>query len=116
MTALRAWLTMVPTIALAPDTRLEIVVIDGWLDVIEMKKPKKVSQIPTSERFQPKFSKVIARYIRTAHPGWMVLFYNGEVSLLAHDNLYSLPDISSPVCESRCLVVGILDTPLLYSV
>ena len=69
VTALCAWLTMVPTIALAPDTRLEIVVIDGRLDVIKTKKPKKVSQIPTSERYQPKFSKGIARYIRTAHPG-----------------------------------------------
>ena len=48
VTALHAWLTMVPAIALAPDTRLEIVVLDGRLDVIEMKKPEKVSQIPTS--------------------------------------------------------------------
>ena len=69
VTALRAWLAMVPTIALAPDTRLEIVVLDGRLDVIEMKKPKKVSQILTSERYQLNFSKGIARYIRTAHPG-----------------------------------------------
>ena len=45
VTALRAWLAMVPAIALAPDTRLEIVVLDGRLDVIKMKKPKKVSQI-----------------------------------------------------------------------
>ena len=49
VTALCAWLAMVPTVALAPDTRLEIVIQDGRLDVIEMKKPKKVSQIPTSE-------------------------------------------------------------------
>ena len=39
--ALRAWLAMVPPIALAPDTRLEIAVVDGWLDIIEMKKPKR---------------------------------------------------------------------------
>ena len=109
ITALRAWLTMVPAIALAPDTRLEIVIIDGWLDVIETKKPKKVSQILKSEWYQPKFSKGIAHYIRTAHPSWAVLFYNGEVSLLARDNLYSLPNISSPAHESRCLVVGVLD-------
>ena len=49
VTALRAWLAMVPAIALALDTRLEIVVLDGQLDVIKTKKPKKVSQIPTSE-------------------------------------------------------------------
>ena len=49
VTAIHAWLAMVPTIALAPDTRLEIVIIDGQLDVIEMNKPKKVSQILTSE-------------------------------------------------------------------
>ena len=42
----------------------------------------------------------------------MVLFYNGEVSQLVHDNLYSLPNIPSPARESRCLVVGILDVPL----
>ena len=54
VTALRAWLTMVPAVALAPDTRLEIVVLDGRLDVIEMKKPEKVSQIPTSEQYQLK--------------------------------------------------------------
>ena len=41
----------------------------------------------------------------------MVLFYNGEVSLLARDNLYSLPDIPSPARESCCLVVGVLDVP-----
>ena len=109
VTVLHAWLAMVPTIALAPDTRLEIVILDGWLDVIKMKKPKKVSQILTSEQYQLKFSKGIAHYIRTAHPGWTVLFYNGEVSLLARDNLYSLSDISSPAHESRCLVVGVLD-------
>ena len=43
VTALCAWLVMVPTIALALDTRLEIVIIDGQLDVIKTKKPKKVS-------------------------------------------------------------------------
>ena len=43
VSALRAWLAMVPAIALAPDTRLEIAVIDGRLDVIKTKKPKKVS-------------------------------------------------------------------------
>ena len=59
VTALRAWLTMVPAIGLAPDTRLEIVVLDGQLDVIETKKLKKVSQIPTSERYQPKLAKVL---------------------------------------------------------
>ena len=47
--ALRAWLAMVPAIALVPDTRLEIVILDGRLDVIETKKPKKISQILTSE-------------------------------------------------------------------
>ena len=51
VTALHAWLAMVPAIALAPDTRLEIVVIDGRLDVIEMKKPKKVGKVPTSELY-----------------------------------------------------------------
>ena len=49
VTALHAWLAMVPAITLAPDTRLEIVVQDGRLDVIERKKPEKVSLIPTSE-------------------------------------------------------------------
>ena len=60
---------MVPAIALAPDTRLEIVILDGRLDVIEMKKPEKVSQIPTSERYQLKLAKVLARYIRTVPLG-----------------------------------------------
>ena len=69
VTALHAWLAMVPAIALALDTRLEIVVIDRRLDVIETKKLKKVSQVPTSEQYQPKFSKGIACYIRTAHLG-----------------------------------------------
>ena len=69
VTALHAWLAMVPTIALAPDTRLEIVILDGRLDVIEMKKPEKVSQIPTSEQYQLKLAKVLAHYIRTVHPG-----------------------------------------------
>ena len=59
VTALRVWLAMVPAIALAPDTRLEIVVLDGRLDVIEINKPKKVSQILTSERYQPKLAKVL---------------------------------------------------------
>ena len=49
VTALCAWLAMVPAIALVPDTRLEIVIQDGQLEVIETKKLKKVSQIPTSE-------------------------------------------------------------------
>ena len=49
VTALRAWFAMVPAIALAPDTRLEIVIVDGRLDIIKTKKPKKVSQIPTRE-------------------------------------------------------------------
>ena len=31
------------------------------------------------------------------------------MSLLDHDNLYSLPNIPSPARESRCLVIGILD-------
>ena len=44
-----AWLAMVPTVALALDTRLEIVIQDGRLEVIKTKKPQKVSQIPTSE-------------------------------------------------------------------
>ena len=52
VTALRAWLAMVPTIALVLDTRLEIVVLDGRLDVIKMKKPEKVSQVVTSEQYQ----------------------------------------------------------------
>ena len=43
VSALRAWLTMVNPKALAPGTWLEIAVVDGWLDVIEMKKPEKVS-------------------------------------------------------------------------
>ena len=43
VSALRAWLAMMPAIALVPDIRLEIVVIDGRLDVIETKKLKKVS-------------------------------------------------------------------------
>ena len=59
VTALRAWLAMVPTIALAPDTRLEIVVLDGRLDIIEKKKPEKVSQILTSERYQLNLAKVL---------------------------------------------------------
>ena len=42
VSALHAWLAMVPPMALAPDTRLEIAVIDGRL-VIETKKPQKVS-------------------------------------------------------------------------
>ena len=49
VSALNAWLAMVPAITLAPDIRLEIAVVDGWLDVIEMKKPKKVSYSLTSE-------------------------------------------------------------------
>ena len=69
VTALGAWLTMVPAIALAPDTRLEIIVLDGKLDVIETKKPEKVSQIPTNEQYQLKLAKVLACYIRTAHLG-----------------------------------------------
>ena len=59
VTALRAWLAMVPAIALAPDTRLEIVILDGQLDVIEMKKPEKVSQILISERYQLNLAKVL---------------------------------------------------------
>ena len=43
VSALHAWLAMVPPMALAPDTRLEIAIVDGRLDVIEMKKPQKVS-------------------------------------------------------------------------
>ena len=67
VTALCAWLAMVPTIALAPDTRLEIVVLDGQLDVIETKKLEKVSQIPISEQYQLVLAKVLAHYIRAAH-------------------------------------------------
>ena len=59
VTTLRTWLTMVPAIALAPDTRLEISVLDGGLDVIETKKPEKVSQILTSERYQLNLAKVL---------------------------------------------------------
>ena len=54
VSALRAWLAMVNPKALAPDTRLEIAVVDGRLDVIETKKPKKVSPILTNERYQTK--------------------------------------------------------------
>ena len=43
VSALRAWLAMVNPMALAPGTRLEIAIIDGRLDIIELKKPKKVS-------------------------------------------------------------------------
>ena len=49
VSALRAWLAMVNPKALAPGTRLEIAVVDGRLDVIESKKPQKVSQILTNE-------------------------------------------------------------------
>ena len=49
VSALRAWLAMVNPKALAPDTQLEIAVVDGRLDVIETKKPEKVSQILTNE-------------------------------------------------------------------
>ena len=52
VTALCAWLAMVPAIALALDTRLEIVIQDVRLDIIQTKKPEKVSQIPTSEQYQ----------------------------------------------------------------
>ena len=69
VTALHAWLAMVPEIALALDTRLEIVILDRRLDVIETKKPEKVSQIPTNEQYQLNLAKVLACYIRTAHPG-----------------------------------------------
>ena len=67
--ALHAWLVMVPAIALAPDTRLEIVIQDGQLEVIETKKPQKVSQIPTTERYQLKLAEVLASYIRTVPLG-----------------------------------------------
>ena len=107
---------MVPAIALAPDTRLEIFILDGQLDVIKAKKPEKVSQILTSEQYQLKLAKVLARYIRTAHLGRTVLFYNSEVSFSVCDYLYSLPDTRSSAHKSRCLVVGILDAPLLHSV
>ena len=82
VTAFRAWLAMLPAIALAPDTRLEIVVQDGRLDVIKTNKPEKVSQIPTSEWYQLNLAKVLARYIRTVPLGRTVLFYNDEVSQL----------------------------------
>ena len=49
VSALCAWLTMVPPMALAPDTRLEIAIVDGRLDIIETKKPQKVSQSLTNE-------------------------------------------------------------------
>ena len=68
VTTLCAWLAMVAAIALPPDTRLEIVVLDGQLDVIEMKKPEKVSQILASEQYQLSLAKVLACYIRTV-PG-----------------------------------------------
>ena len=63
--ALRAWLAMVPAVALALDMRLEIVIQDGQLEVIETKKLQKVSQIPTSEQYQLKLAEVLAHYIRT---------------------------------------------------
>ena len=113
VTALHAWLAMVPAIALVPDTRLEIVIQNGWLDVIEMKKLEKVGQIPTSEQYQLKLAKVLAHYIRTVPFGRTFLFYKATCpNLSARDNLYSLPMLYfSPACEPRCLVVGILDTP-----
>ena len=48
--ALRAWLALVPTGVLAEDTRLEIIIQNGRLEVNEAKKPQKVSQILTSEQ------------------------------------------------------------------
>ena len=104
---------MVPTVALAPDTRLEIVIQDGWLEVIETKKLQKVSQIPTSEWYQLKLAEVLAHYIRTVPLGQMFLFYKATCpNLSARDNLYSLPVLYfSPARESRCLVIAILDAP-----
>ena len=69
VTALHGWLAMVPAIALALDTRLEIVIQDGRLEVIKIKKLKKISQIPTSQQYQPKLVKVLACYIRTVPLG-----------------------------------------------
>ena len=47
--ALHAWLALVPAEVLAEDTRLEIIIQDGQLQVNEAKMPQKVSQISTSE-------------------------------------------------------------------
>ena len=70
LTALRAWLAMVPTIALALDIRLEIVVLDGLLDVIETKKPKKVSQISTREQYQLEIGQGISPLYKNC-PSWL---------------------------------------------
>ena len=97
---------MVPAIAFAPDTRLEIVVQDGRLEVIKTKKLQKVSQIPKSEWYQLKLAQVLARFIKTVPLGWMFLFYKVICpNFSAYDNL------SSPARESHCLVIGILDMP-----
>ena len=70
VSALRAWLAMVNPKALAPGTWLEIAVVDGLLDVIETKKPEKVSQIVTNERYQP---KIRLRYslLHKNCPSWL---------------------------------------------
>ena len=67
--ALRAWLVMVPTVALISDMRLAIVIQDGRLEVIETKKPQKVSQIPTSEQYQLKSSRGISLLHKNC-PSW----------------------------------------------
>ena len=43
--ALHAWLALVPTEVLAEDTRLEVVILDGRLEVNEAKLPQKVSTV-----------------------------------------------------------------------
>ena len=42
--ALHAWLAVVPAEVLAEDTRLEVIVLNGRLQVNEAKVPQKVSQ------------------------------------------------------------------------
>ena len=46
---LYTWLALMPAGVLAYDTRLEIIVQNGQLEVNEAKRPQKVSQILTSE-------------------------------------------------------------------
>ena len=70
VSALRAWLAMVNPMALAPGTRLEIAIVDGRLDVVEMKKPEKVSQILTNERYQPKIRLRYAHLDKNC-PSWL---------------------------------------------
>ena len=43
---IHALLVFVPTEGLAEDTRLEVVILDGLLEVRESKQPQKVSTLP----------------------------------------------------------------------